>query len=126
MGVRHARAEEEVQDPGQHGVADVAMQPGHRPRLDVVHAVAHHQLCTGPQLGDETRDLAEVISQIGVRHHDVVAPRGGEAGAVCRAVAAPGLKDHARAGRLCDLGAAVLRIVVDDDHLALEASRQER
>ena len=41
---RDAGAEEEVEDAGEHRVADVAVQPRHRARLDVVHPVAHHQL----------------------------------------------------------------------------------
>ena len=44
VGVAHAGAEEEVEQAGEQRVADVAVQPRHRARLDVAHAVAHHQL----------------------------------------------------------------------------------
>jgi hypothetical protein len=126
VGVAHAGAEEEVEDPRQHGVADVAMQPGHGARLDVVHAVAHHQLGAVLELCHEAGDLTEVVGEIGVGHHDVLAPRGGEARQVGTAVAPPALEDHPCPGRLGDLGAAILGVVVDDQHLSGEPAGHER
>ena len=76
------------------------MQPRHRARLDVVHAVADHHLRAALQRRDEARDLVEVVRQVGVGHHDVAAARGREAGEVGAAVAAPALDDDARAGLL--------------------------
>ena len=62
--------------PVSDGVADVAVQPRHRARLDVVHAVADDELGAGVELRDEARDLAEVVGQVGVGHDDVRRPRG--------------------------------------------------
>ena len=99
VGVADAGAEEEVQDAGEHRVADVAVQPRHRARVDVVHPVAHDELGARVELLDEARDLVEVVGQVGVGHDDVVAARGGEAGQVGAAVAAARLVHDARAGR---------------------------
>ncbi len=66
-------AEEEVQEAREQRVADVAVQPRHRAGLDVVHAVAHHELGAVVQLGHEAGDLVEVIREVGVGHHDVLA-----------------------------------------------------
>ena len=74
------------------------------------------------ELLDEARDLAEVVGEVGVGHHDVAAARGGEAGQVGAAVAAPRLVHDARAGRGGELGAAVLGGVVGDDDLAGDAA----
>ena len=60
--------------PREDRVADVAVQPRHRARLDVVHAVADHHLGALLERGDEARDLVEVVGEVGVGHHDV-APR---------------------------------------------------
>ena len=56
--VADAGAEEDVEDAGEHRVADVAVQPRHRARVDVVHPVAHHELGAVVELLDEARDLA--------------------------------------------------------------------
>ncbi len=79
VGVADAGAEEHVEHAGQHRVADVAVQPGHRARVDVVHPVAHDEVGAVLELLDEARDLAEVVGQVGVAHDDVLAARGGEA-----------------------------------------------
>ena len=120
--VADAGAEEDVEDAGQDRVADVAVQPRHRARVDVVHPVAHDELGALVEVLDEARDLAEVVREVGVGHHDVAAARGGEAGQVGAAVAAPRLVDDPRAGRGGQLGAAVLGRVVGDDDLAGDAA----
>ncbi len=86
VGVLHAGAEEQVQQARQDRVADVAVKPRHRARLDVVHAIAHHELRPAFQLGHEVRDLVEVVGEVGVGHHDVATSRRGEArpGRRCR------------------------------------------
>ena len=124
--VADARAEEEVQRAAQQRVADVAVDPVHRARLDVVHPVAHDELGAVAQLLDEARDLVEGVRHVGVEHHDVLAARGGEAREVGRAVAAPRLVDDARAGRRGELGAAVVGAVVGDDDLAVQARLGDR
>ena len=124
--VADAGAEEEVQRAAQQRVADVAVDPVHRARLDVVHPVAHHELGAVAQLLDEVRDLVERIRHVGVEHHDVLAARRREAGEVGRAVAAPRLVHDAGAGGRRELGAAVVRVVVGDDDLAADAGLGER
>ena len=101
-------------------VADAA-QHRHRAGLDGVHPVPHDQLGTAVELADEARDLLEVVREIGVDHHDVVATRRREAGEVGAAVAAPRLVDDPGAGEAGEDAAAVVGAVVDDDHLAVEA-----
>ena len=120
--VAHAGAEEEVEDARQDRVADVAVQPRHRARLDVRHAVADHHVGAVVEPLDEARDLGEVVRQVGVGHHDVLAARRAEAGQIGAAVAALGLVDDARSGRRGELGAAVGRAVVGDDDLARDAA----
>jgi hypothetical protein len=75
-----AGAEEEVEQARENRVADVAVQPGHRAGLDVVHAIADHHLRPVLERRHESWDLVEVVGQIGVGHHDVAAARGREAG----------------------------------------------
>ena len=58
VGVAHAGAVEQVQDAGQHRVADVAVEPRHRAGLDALHAVAHDEVGAVVELLDEARDLA--------------------------------------------------------------------
>ena len=123
VGVAHAGAEEEVEQARQDRVADVAVVPGHRAGFDVLHPVAHHQLRSAVELADEVGDLIEVVGQVGVRHDDVVAASRGKPGQICAAVAAAALDDHARACAGGELGAAVLGVVVDDDHLAVQTAR---
>jgi hypothetical protein len=101
-------------------VADVAVQPRHRARLDVVHPVADDHLGAVAQMLDEARDLPPVVGEVGVRHDDVAALRGREPGQVRAPVAAAGLRDDVRARLARQLGAAVVGVVVRDDDLALQ------
>ena len=126
MGVTHAGAEEEVEDARQHGVADVAVVPRHRPGLDVLHPVPHHELGACVELLHKPRDVGEVIGQVRVGHDDVLALGCGESGEVGAAVTAPLFVDDPRAGLLGQLRAAVGRAVVGDDDLALVAVLAER
>jgi hypothetical protein len=116
--VAHAGLEEEVERAREHRVADVAVMPRHGARLDPVHAVAHHEVGARLELGQEARDLVEVVRQVRVAHDDVAAAGGREAGQVRASVAAARLVHDARSGRRRELGAAVLGCVVGDDHLA--------
>ena len=120
VGVADGRRVNEVQEPGQDRVADPAEQSASRRagcssiRLPITSSAP------SSSSRDEARDLVEVVGQVGVGHHDVVARRGGEAGQVGAAVAAARLVDHGRAGGARERRAAVLGAVVDDDHLAVE------
>ncbi len=119
--VAHPRVEEQVQEARQQRVADVAVMPGHRARVDVLHAVADDHVRAVAQAGQEAGDLLEVVCQVGVGHDDVLAVRRRETGAVGAAVAARRFVHHPRPRALGQLGAAVLRAVVGDDHLARDA-----
>ena len=116
--VPHAGAEEDVEDAGQDRVADVAVMPRHRAGLDVVHPVADDELGARVELLDEARDVVEVVGEVGVRHDDVVAGRGSEAGQVGAAVSGTPLAHDPRPGLLGILRASVRRAVVRDDDLA--------
>jgi hypothetical protein len=94
--------------------------------VDVVHAVAHDELAAGLELLDEAGDVAEVVGQIGVRHDDVLAAGGAEAGQVGGAVPAARLVHDAGAGLGCEFGGAVARAVVGDDDLAVEGVGLQR
>ena len=120
VGVADRRSVDEVQEAGEDRVPDAARQR-HRTRLDVRHPVPHHELGALVELADEVRDLVEVVREVGVDHDDVVAAGGREAGEVRAPVAAARLVHDRRAGGGGELGAAVLRAVVDDDHLAGDA-----
>src|SRR5262245_33633090 len=62
VGVLDGAAEEEVEDAGEDGVADVAMQPGHGAGLDATpEAVAHDQVVPLAELFDEGTELGEVV-----------------------------------------------------------------
>ncbi len=83
--------------------------------------VAHDELGAVVELVDEARNLLEVVREVGVDHHDVVAPGLREAGEVGAPVAAPRLVDDPGAGEGGENAAAVVGAVVDDDHFAVEA-----
>ena len=120
MGVLHAGAKEQVQQTREDRIADIAVKPRHRSGLDVVHAVAHHQLRAAVQLGHEARDLVEVVGQIGVGHHDVAPVRRREAGQVGAAIAASRFGYHARARRPRKRRRIVLGGVVHDQHFPVD------
>jgi hypothetical protein len=69
---------------------------------------------------DEARNLLEVVREIGVDHHDVVASSFGEAGEVRTAIAAPRLVYDPRPSQTRENAAAVIGTVVDDDYLSVE------
>ena len=105
--VADARTEEGVEGPAQDGVPDVAVKEGHRPGLDVVHAIADHQVGAALQLGEEARQVLEIVGEVGVGHQDVGAACRSEAGKVSASVAAPWLVDDPRTGRDRQFVAAV-------------------
>ena len=125
VGVLDPGPVEEVEHPREHWVAHVAVQPRHRPGVDVVHPVAHHEVGALLELAHEARDLLEVVGEVGVHHHDVAAARGREAGEVGAAVPALLLAHHDRTRPLRQLGAAVIGAVVGHDHLAADAAGVE-
>ena len=111
VGVVDPGAEEQVEEAGQQRVADVAVMPGHRAGMDVLHPVADHHVGAVLQFRDETGDLVEVVGEVGVRHHDVLPASDDETGRVGAAVAAIGLvDDDLRLLGFCD----EIIVVIDD------------
>ena len=121
MCVADGRAVENVEKAGEDRIPDPA-QPGHRAGLDVLQPVAHDQLGAVVELFDEARDLVEVVSQIRVDHDDVIALRGRETRQIGAAIAAVRLLDDDRSGGPREVGAPVIRTVVGDDHLTVDAA----
>ena len=79
---------EEPADGGEHRVAEVAVLPGHRARLDAaLEPVAHDEVEALAQLLEEAVEVAEVVGGVGVSHHHVAAPRRRDAAEQRRAVA---------------------------------------
>ncbi len=114
-GVRKSR----FRKPDRIGLP-IAAERRHRARLDGLHPVPHHELCAVVELTDEARDLLEVVREVGVDHHDVIAAGLREAGEVGAPVAAPRLVHDPRTGEAREDAAAVVGAVVDDDHFAVE------
>ena len=123
----HAGAEEEVEDAAEHGVADVAVQPRHRARLDVAS-------CGRPSRGRRRRRAPRRSAgcrrsrRSGRRRPSRCSRprrRRSRPGRRCRSRGAARARP-ARRRRLRELGAAVLRAVVGDDHLAVPALALER
>ena len=126
MRVLDAGAEKYVEHTGQRRVADVAMEPRHRPGFDVVHPVAHHQVGALVEPLHEPRDVPEVVAQVGIAHHQILAAGRREASQVGASIATLRLGHDPSAGSRGELGAAVLRRVVDNQHLTGESVVGER
>ena len=117
--VRDANPEEDVEHPRQDRVADVAVRPGHRaPRNRSLEAVTDHHVRAAPQPLDEGPEDLDRIRPVGIRHDDVLAPRGCESCEVGAAVAAARLVDDGAPAARRELSRSVLGRVVDDDDLA--------
>ena len=109
VGVADAGAIEQIQEPCQQRIADIAGAAMASPRLDVVHAVPDHDLGAVLHRRQELRDLLEVVRQVGVEHHDVLAAGRVKAGQIGRAVTAATLLDDGCARPRGDLAAPVAR-----------------
>ena len=121
VGVIDPGPEQQVEKAREQRVADVAVMPGHRARVDVLHPVADHHVGAVLQLGEEVRDLAEVVGEIGVGHHDVATSCHSEPRHVGASIAPLWLVDHDRTRRAGKTGTAVVGVVVGDDDLARDA-----
>ena len=118
-------AEEDVQEPGEDRVADVAVEPRHRLAVDrPLEPRAHDEVVAVGEAVDERGEVLDRIRLVGIAHHDVVALRDGEPREVGAAVAGALLADDRRAVLGGDLRRAVGRGVVDDDHLAVRPERR--
>ncbi len=101
------------------GLPTCRFEPRHRLAVDrAFEARAHHQVVAGSEALDERREVRHRVGLVGVSHDDVLAPGDREPREVRAAVAGPFLAHDGRAVVCGDLGGAVGRGVVDDDHLA--------
>ena len=114
MGIADPRSEEQVEHPGQAGIADMLVFPRHRTRRDpALEAVAHAQVIAFVELGDHRHAFGEVVAAIAIAHHDVTARRRRAAADQRRAIAAVFHRDDARAQfgrqRLAAIGRSIVR-----------------
>ena len=129
MGVADRCAEEQVEDPGQKRVADVAAEATHRPRPDEpAEPVTDDQIVPQAEPFEEGGELfrPQVVLAVGVPQHDVEARRRFDPRAKRAAVAPPRDADDPRAEAPGDLGRPVGAAVVGDDHLALHPHPLQR
>ena len=104
MGAWKRRAADEA----EHRVAEIAVQERHGLGADAAaKAIAHHEVGAVAKLGEEARDVRELVAVVGVGHEDVLAARGANAGVEGSAVAADGDGHDARAVVYRDLLRAV-------------------
>jgi hypothetical protein len=124
--VAHRGAEEQSADERQHRVADVAVQPRHRPGLDAAgETVAHHQIVAGAQPVEERPEGGEVVAVVGIAHRHIGAARRGDPADQRRAVAPLGHRHHPGALGLGERLRAVGAAVVGHQHLAGDPGRFE-
>jgi hypothetical protein len=96
------------------------------PRYLCGEAIAHHQVVALLELGQEARQMFEVVAGVGVGHHNVLAAGGLDAGDQRCAVAAGGDINHARAFRQRNGLRAVDRAIIGDQDFALHARIVDR
>ena len=113
------QVEDPVDERGHQRIADVAVQHGHRPGMDVL-AFADDEVAAALELGDKPRDLGEVVRQVGVCDHDVLPSRSRESREIRAPVTPARLGHDVRARAPGEIAAPVGRSVVDHDHLAVD------
>nr|BFE77248.1 hypothetical protein GCM10020092_105490 [Actinoplanes digitatis] len=119
--------EEHPAQPGEHRVAQVAVQERHRALADAAaEPVAHDNVVPVAQALDERPELREVVGVVGVGHDHVAAAGLGDAGDQRGAVALAGRVHHPGAGADGYLLGAVGRSVVADQHLTPDTQFGER
>src|SRR5262245_52068808 len=118
MSVANRRVKEHVQDAGQHGVADIAMQPGHGAGLDAaLEAVAHDQFVALPEAVDEGAQRAEAVVTGALPHYDELSAGGVDPTLKRGAIALAVHRHDAGAGGAGQFRRTVRRAVVGDDDL---------
>ena len=122
LGPEHVACQER-----EHRIAQPAMQPGHGARFHRAAAgrqpATLHQVVSLSQLGDELRDVAEVVAVVRVAHDHVAPARRADAAHQGVAIAACADWYDTRAERRRDLDGAVGAAVVRDDDFSLDSSR---
>ena len=117
MKVPYVGAEQQATDEAQHRIADIAVVPWHGAGRDAAgKAIAHHQIGTIAQFGNERVKAREVIAVIGVAHDDIGAIGCGDAGRKGRAIATLLDSDDPRAMGLGDALRPIGRAVIGNQH----------
>ena len=121
------RAVEPPADERERRIAQVLVQPRHRPGVDpALEAVAGHEVVPFTEPLDERLELREVIAVVGVAHDHPAAASSCDSAGQSRAVAALLDRNDARSELLGDLLRPVGRSVVGDHDLARDADPLER
>jgi hypothetical protein len=95
VGVADPGTEEPVQDERQDRHADIPVVPRHGAGLDgPAQPIADDEIGAGLQASHEIRDLRKIVGVVGIGHHQVTSPGGGETGQEGRAVPFQLLVDH--------------------------------
>ena len=127
MGVADWRVKEDLVDARKNRVAEPAVRPRHRARLDAAQkAIADHQVVAVAQLRDQRGDGREVIAGVGVAHHDESSLRRIDAADEGAAVALALNLHHVRAELTRYQLRAVGAPVVGDDDLRGEPAFGDR
>src|SRR5262249_39432829 len=75
VSISDGTVKKEIEHAGQHRVADVTVQPGHRSWLDAaLETVAHHQFVSFAESVEEATRLAKIIGIVCVTHDDIASP----------------------------------------------------
>src|SRR5947199_10805659 len=69
--IPHTRIEKIVQDGSDDGISQMLMQNRHCAGLDfAAKAISNDQYGTRAPLGNEQRDLGEIVAVVGISHHN--------------------------------------------------------
>ena len=126
MEIANTAAEEQPAEETQHRIAKVAVQERHRARGDAAReAVAHHQVASFAQLGDEGVQRREIVAPVRITHDDVAALRRTNPAFERAAIARRGNCNHPRSMGLGDRGRPVGAPVVGDKHLPFDTAPRQ-
>jgi hypothetical protein len=125
VGVPDPRLEQDVEKAAEKWVPDVSVKPWHGSGLNVVHTISDDEIRTSLERTDKPWNLGEVISEVGIRHDHIFTARHRESSKVGAPITTSPFGDDQRAGIGCQLCAPILRCIVCDYDLAVDASADE-
>src|SRR5579859_646957 len=121
VAVSDPGVEKQIQQRRQGGIAHIFVVPGHGTRLDLAaKAVAHHDVVALPPPLHKVRHFAEIITVVGITHHDERAARRRDSRAQRRAVTARFHTRYTRAQLFRNLYRAVRRAIVGHHHFSAQ------
>ena len=124
--IPHTRMEKIVQDGSDDGISQMLMQNRHCAGLDfAAKAISHDQFGTRAPLGNEQRDLGEIVAVVGISHHNELPFCFLDSLAQCAAIATSSGVHHAGAVFVGDFKRAVGRTIVSDNNLSGNACLSE-